>query len=160
MNKEIEILTNFCKKNLDLQNAVLSKEYSYNHLSLCIIDTIYGLNANYKSVQNVISRYCDYAKLEKYGGDRKDKLKQQSISKFIKLFEHHNPKYYAEEIFKNRRPTSSRSGILRAEAIYLFAAILKKHNVETFQDVKKIFDNDDIDNELQGIPGLGNAGIR
>ncbi len=41
----------------------------------------------------------------------------------------------------------------------MFACILKKNNVETFHDIKKIFGNDTIDNELKGIPGVGNAGI-
>jgi len=61
--------------------------------------------------------------------------------------------YFADNVFQNNCRTSSRAGILKAEAVYLWTRTLVKHKIDVFQDVARL--NDEIEAEIRTIKGQG-----
>ncbi len=59
----------------------------------------------------------------------------------------------AEKICQNKQRTSTRNGILKAEATYRFASVVQKFGVEYLQDVEKIMGNETFEQEITRIPG-------
>lgn len=62
-------------------------------------------------------------------------------------------KELTENIYRNRQRTSSNNGILKSEAVILFLKVLQKFNVENLNDIDKIITNEQLENEIKGIPG-------
>ena len=59
----------------------------------------------------------------------------------------------ANYVFRNRQRTSTRSGILKAEATFRFAKTLQHFGVETFADVLKSGLRYDLQQAIKAIPG-------
>lgn len=144
-----------CGSILDLSDSSLPAEYYYQSLPLCVIDSIFSIGVNYKSVQNVILKYCKRFSLNQFRSDRTalpPKTDQESTQEFCKKLEAYTPESLAD-IFDNVQRTSTRGGILKAEAVFLFAKTLNTHGVQYFQDVTSVMTNSTLHDELEGIPG-------
>ena len=63
------------------------------------------------------------------------------------------PAELAIEVFRNRQRTSTKNGILKAEAVVRFLEVLKKSGVEYFQDVDKIVADEYFEFQIKKIPG-------
>lgn len=61
----------------------------------------------------------------------------------------------AQNIFKNRQRTSTRNGILKADAVVQFIKILKAHEIETNDDLLNYDGKDRLVNDIKGIKGQG-----
>lgn len=59
----------------------------------------------------------------------------------------------ADVIFKNHQRTSSRNGVLKAEAVFLFATILQKYGIETLSDMLEKRIPSEAEREILEIPG-------
>ncbi len=59
---------------------------------------------------------------------------------------------FAETILNNRQRTSAKNGILKAEAVYLWAKILANNGVQTLQDIGDGLPSQ-VENEIMKIPG-------
>lgn len=151
-----DVVARFAESVLRLSEAKLNDEYFYQHLPLCVIDAVFSINVRYVSVQNVIDRYCRAFSLRKYRSPH-DGLPllsdQEPISAFCIKIEKKGIPDFAAQIFQNRCRTSTRSGILKAEAAFRFASVLRKHTVEYLQEVKKCLLERSIEREILTIPG-------
>jgi hypothetical protein len=58
-------------------------------------------------------------------------------------------------VYQNRQRTSTRNGILKAEAVLKFAKVLQTFGVEYFQDLSKVINDPAFDSALCTIPGQG-----
>jgi hypothetical protein len=56
-------------------------------------------------------------------------------------------------VYQNRQRTSTRNGILKAEAVLKFARVLQTFGVEYFQDLSKVINDRAFDSTLRTIPG-------
>lgn len=156
MDDEIQKIVESCQKYLNLSNAKLSDEYFYNSLPLCVIDSIFSIGVNYSSTKNVVIKYCNYFKLKRIRNNKNEIPsieEQESISNFCEKFDKLGLSFFVNNIFMNRQRTSTKNGILKAQAVYEFCKVLKKYNVENLQDVKKIILNDEFDKKIRKIPG-------
>ncbi len=156
MDKEIKAIADYALRVLPLDEAKLSDAYFYQSLPLCVIDAVYSIGVRYTSVQAVVDHYCGTFELQKVRDDRINipaTDKQESINSFCKQIENMCPNKLATTLFQNRQRTSSRGGILKAEAVQQFACVLKNHEIEYFQDVKKIANNASFEKSIQNIPG-------
>jgi len=125
-------------------------EFLYGSLPQCVISVVFSINARYPTELNTVNSYCSYVGYENKGWERhrcSEELlpisRQESISHMLSVLEeslsyHSSEKFgfSAENIFKNKQRTSSQNGILKAEAVYLFASALKKLNIEYYQDLQ------------------------
>ncbi|MFV8373614.1 hypothetical protein [Flavobacterium sp. LB2P74] len=62
-------------------------------------------------------------------------------------------KELTEKIYKNRQRTSTRSGILKSEAVIKFLKILQKYEVNKLSDVYKIISSKEFEIDIKEIPG-------
>ena len=152
--KESKIVAEYCKKHLNLHNTHLGDEYYYQSLPLCVIDAVFSIGIKYQTTQRVVQRYCDFFKLNRIRNDKTNIPEietQQSISDFLEL----ETKYdFTNKVFCNRNRTSPVNGILKSQAVFMFAKILKQNNINCFQDINKIYFNYyNIAKDIMQIPG-------
>jgi hypothetical protein len=102
----------------------------YDSVALALIDAIWSMGVRYQGVLNVIARYTA-ARIEG-GGDAKVDAPEDLLA-FIDGCG--SPDAFAEAV-KNRQRTSSRSGILKAEAVQKAAAVLASHDVSTPEQLR------------------------
>jgi hypothetical protein len=148
-SKIIEKTTDFCVEFFaDKKNYILPEEYSYSHLPLCVIDSVFSIGVKYEIVKNTINNFCRHNKIDKFS--KSDEL---STSFFLNLMEQESIKELTENIYKNRQRTSTRSGILKSEAVIKFLKVLQKYEVNKLSDVYKIISSKELEIDIKEIPG-------
>jgi hypothetical protein len=156
MKNDIEKITAHAAKVLPLTTASLGNEYYYQSLPLCVIDAVFSLGVRYEQVQNVVARYCDHFGLRRIRTP-KDTLppadEQETITAFLEKYERISSFMMATNIFCNQQRTSPTNGILKAEAVYLFAKVLKEHCVENLEDVSRITSSASFEKNIRSIKG-------
>jgi hypothetical protein len=153
---EVENISNRCRQVLNLQDAVLPEEYFYQSLPFCVIDAVYSIGVKYASTKKVVINYCNYFKMQRIRNNRNNLPQtesQESIEAFLTKFNELGIETFKSNIFDNRQRTSSRNGILKSEAVFRFAEVLKRYSINFFQDVPLIIANDSFESDVRRIPG-------
>jgi hypothetical protein len=153
---DAESVAAFADRTLALAKAVLHEAYYYQSLSLCVIDSIFSINARYAAVENVVARYCKHFSLIRLRADRRQlpaTAEQESVAVLCDRLSELGAERFAAEIFANRQRTSPRSGILKAEAVHRFAQVLGHHRVNYFQDIPSVADSTLFETAIRAIPG-------
>jgi hypothetical protein len=95
----------------------------YDSVGLAMIDAIWSIGVRYQSVENVIARY----RAERLaGGHDAEADRPQDVRRFIEACG--GPEGFALRV-RNHQRTSSRNGILKAEAVLQEARILEHESV-------------------------------
>lgn len=148
-------LSEYAQRVLPLSKP-LPDEYFYASLCLCVLDTVFSINARYAAVERVVARYST-----RYGTPRlrpsRDCLpprgEQEGVSTLVERIGAYGPDRFASEIAENRCRTSPRSGILKAEAAMRFAQVLSANGIEHFQDMESLELMPCVEAEIRAIPG-------
>ncbi|HZU47646.1 MAG TPA: hypothetical protein VFA16_10425 [Mycobacterium sp.] len=98
-------------------------------LALSIIDALYSINARYEGVVNVVNRYLRY-RASQQGDPNTD-----GLIELFGTFEHVGGSDGWADIVDNHWRTSTRSGILKSEAVREEAHVLAKHGVWRVTDI-------------------------
>ena len=147
LDTDAETVAAYCKSVLNLKDANLSPEYGYPCLPFCVIDSVYSIGVRYEGVQNVIARYREYLGLLKIVEE------SHTIAEFVELMQKHGAEQCADNIFRNRQRTSARNGILKAEAVLLFANALHQRGINTREEAKALTDDAEFEQAIFAIPG-------
>lgn len=131
----IESLCQACEATLNLTNAALSPSYYYDSLPQCVIDAVFSIGVKYTGTTNVVKSYCSYYGLRVHNEDHDQKGDKHTISQLIDHITSTGVEKSADVIFHNHQRTSTRNGILKAEAVLRFARVLQKYGVETLADM-------------------------
>ena len=132
---KVDSLCAACESILDLASASLSPSYYYDSLPYCIIDAVFSIGVKYTSTQNAVKSYCTYYGLREYNMEQDSRGDTHTVSQMIEHIESIGIEKSADIVFKNHQRTSSRSGILKADAVLRFARILQKYEIETLADI-------------------------
>ena len=154
----IRIVADYCRQNLLLEDAKLSESYFYKSLTFCVIDAVFSIRAKYETTMATVERYCKYFGLDKIREDSNVLpaiSEQQPVRDLVQEMKLTGAEYFADYIFQNRQRTSSRSGILKSEAVMRFATVLETFGVNYLQDVEKIITDDAFEVAIREIPGQG-----
>ena len=167
MSTDPERLAQRCASVLPLTDARLPDDYFYASLPLCVIDAVFSIGVRYEGVRNVVARYCERTQTPRFRDRDKPLPKtQETASKLVARLEGLNARIEssqeagtraADELFGNRQRTASRNGILKAEAVRRFAAVLGEHKVERLEDVPGAMSNPSLDAAVRSIPGQGSG---
>jgi hypothetical protein len=160
MSREVELVADYTSRTLPLATACLGDEYFYQSLPLCVIDAVWSVGVRYGGVQRVVARYCENAGVRRIRTNRHSvppTAEQEPLAAFCARIEQSGPDTMAAEIFVNRQRTSSRSGVLKAEAVYRFANVLRAHGVDYFQDLPAAATSLDLERDIRSIPGQGSG---
>jgi hypothetical protein len=131
---------------LDLSTAELQMR-QYVSAPLCVIDAVFSLGVHYKSVENVVDRFC-----KRYHWRRFDGV-EHTVSELVAILAPFESRFDEIDVFRNKQRTSPRSGITKAEAVYRFAKVLQSHGVQTFSDVSKKRHSPSLQATIRSIPG-------
>lgn len=148
MSKIIDIIG---KENFD--KIDFSRSYGANSIVITAVDSIFSIQAKYDStVVPLVKRFASFIGLNDLDND------QYTPKQFIETFKGYNFDILATKVFKNKQRTSSRNGILKAEALYQVIDILNKNNIQTRDDLLTSKNITQIENEWKSVKGQ-NSGI-
>lgn len=150
---DTRVIAEYCKSNLNLENASLGNEYHYHSLPLCIIDAVFSIGVRYSSTENTVRRFCEYFGQKIFSLEHPPIEEQLSVSKFIRLLDGYSIEDMAVKIYGNKQRTSARNGILKAKAVLMFAEVLYKFGVDYYQDMYKVLGSKDFETTIAEIPG-------
>ena len=154
---DIIALARYCKANLGLAGAALSDEYYYQSVPLCVIDAIFSLGALYASTRNTVRRFCEHFGLQVIRNPLRNlpppPSRQLSVTEFLRLYEKYTVNEMAKKVYKNSQRTSTRNGILKSEAVLLFAKTLLNFDVDYLQDMGKVLEKESFEKEIAEISG-------
>lgn len=156
MNNDIDVIAAHADRVLPLASASLGEEYYYQSLPLCVIDAVYSIGVRYEGVRNVVARYCacfDLRRTRATNGAFPPVHEQESVSAFCEKAERIEPANMAVDVYRNRQRTSARNGILKADAVHRFAAVLRKHDIEYLHDISGAIGNTALERDIRSIPG-------
>lgn len=149
----IESLCQACEATLNLENAALSPSYYYDSLPQCVIDAVFSIGVKYTSTTNVVKSYCAYYGLRVHNASRDEDGDKHTISQLIDHITSKGVGESADVIFQNHQRTSTRNGILKADAVLRFAKVLQKYGVETLADMSSKGLPLQAEVEIMRIPG-------
>lgn len=130
--------------------------FQYASLPLCVIDAVFSIGVRYGSTKNVVKSWCDFSRWEL---KRSSTSKEHTVTEFLEILRPYENRWddMATEVFRNHHRTSSRSGILKAEAAYRFAETLRGFGIETFTDELRTSLRPDIRAAITQIRGQGSG---
>jgi hypothetical protein len=82
---------------------------------------------------------------------------QETVGTFCDRPEQLDVQGMADRVYRNRQRTSSRGGILKADAVLRFARCLRQYGVATFQDLPRVATHAGFEAEIRAIPGQGSG---
>ena len=162
----IEVVAAYADTHLDLESAQLSNAYYYQSLPFCIIDAVFSLGVRYGQVENVIrnvAKVADWNIFRSNGSNFLSANQQKNISDLLsEINKHKNP---CQTLFNNRgyaNPSAQNvPKVQKADLVHKFAGVLKRHQIETFQDLASYGDPDALDAALCALPALtSGVGVR
>lgn len=148
---KVDKFVEYCKNILDLTNFdVLDK---YNSLSICIIDCVYSLRAQYFSTTvPVVDRYAEkYLEENKYTSN--DTLKD-----FIaRVNQVGGCEIFAEKVLRNMQTLSGRR---KSEVCYELAdKLFRWLNINTLKEFQTYDKPELLDIVMRSVKGFGDAGV-
>ncbi len=120
----------------ELNVPKLAAEYRYASLPLCVVDAVFSIGVRYTSTQKVVSNLCEFAGWMRFVTSREARgAGEYGIGDLILMFDEFGIEGMVERAFQNRQRTSSRSGILKAEAVLLYCRALTEAGINDFPDL-------------------------
>ncbi len=159
-DRDVERVVAHCIVLPNLATAQFNMEYFNTGLPLCIIDTVFSRGVRYEGTKQVIQRYCDYCGIQQtwpVQNELPPQDAQQSVRAFVQDVERVGIEEYTSKIFVNRQRTSTKNGILKAEASYRFGMVLLAHGANYLQDIPALASNAAFHQAIRAIPGQKNA---
>lgn len=144
-------------KDIDLKPQPLPEEFFYASLPLCVIDAVFSIGVTYTSTANTVDRFCErQGWVKSLTSNSARQTGKHKIGAFLNLFEGLSPEQMATDLFGNRQRTSSRSGILKAEAVKRFAEVLQDSGIDDFGDMTET-NLKSAEKQVLEIPGQGSG---
>jgi hypothetical protein len=122
------------------------KHYGPKSLVICVIDSVFSIGVKYESTIKVVERFAKYVGINIENDE-------YTLEEFLKTFSDFSYDKLAEEVFMNRQRTSTRSGILKAEAVIHYISILNDHGINTTEDLLNHKNIDSVEKDIRVIPG-------
>jgi hypothetical protein len=152
-----ERLSRYVKSTIGLEKAGKGPPFYWASIPLCIIDSIFSIQAKYEAVvRPLVNRWCDSFS-PRWAGEQEAKPKGNvgpTILDFIGILEDRlsrGAKY--KDLFQNSQRTSSTNGILKADAVHRFAKALVDGGVNQFDDLGECEKLRAAEIEVKRIPG-------
>lgn len=139
----------FCEEELNLHEQI--HPYTYKSLSVCVIDCVYSLRAQYESTtKKVVTRYVD-----KYlNGDLNSS--EDHLEDLIKHIEESGgSEAFARDVLKNQQKSG---GVLKSEVCLNIARYLKYLHIDTMDDFRSFESPELLAIVINAVKGMGDAG--
>lgn len=151
-NQTIKNFADYCERKLSIAGKSDPNLDFYKSLPLCILDAVYSIGVKYSSTAKVTERYIKHYELDisrDVAGSN-----EHTIRDFLKnINDAGGAKEFAEKVVHNRQRTSSRNGILKAEACVLVAKVFESHGINTLSDFNNYDKKDELDKDILAVHG-------
>jgi len=145
------------KKIPGLEQAQLGREYSYHSLPLCVIDAVFSIGVRYRNAQKAVESWCA-AQQPNWAIYRSDAKRRQTTGDLIRAADGEDGTALTQRFFGgNRQRTSTRNGILKADATLRFAKALQQGEIEDCNDIRNSARADLAWQAVRAIPGQGSG---
>ena len=148
----------YCETELNLYDKLVVQKLTdpnetfYKSLPICIIDAVFSIGVKYQSVEKAEQTFIKHFNLNI--SRTLPLVSEYTINDFIKDMDTFASYEDAAKIgFNNRQRTSSRNGILKAEACYLVAKVFKNHNINTLDDFNNFSNKSELDADILNVKG-------
>ncbi len=119
----------------------------YKSIVFCVIDSIFSIRAKYNPTTiNVLERVALTLEL-------KSRYDEYKVTDFINRYEKITVEKLAVELFGNKQRTSSKKGVLKAQAVMEAMKILKVTGIDTIDDFNKFSNKELIKSKWLKIKG-------
>jgi hypothetical protein len=119
---------------LDMGSVLATvSEYGYANPVLCAIDAVWSLGVRYEAVRRSVASYVAW--VQSQGTDPLSAAHTPMDA--LRMLDGMSPEAMANEVFRNHQLTSTKSGILKAEAVRRYLAVLANHEISTKDDVER-----------------------
>jgi len=160
VTEKIDALVANLRRNLgDLSIPMPAGEYEYSALPLCVTDAVFSLGVRYESTERTVRELC-----ERYGWEmsRAAASVELTIGDFLKILQPYENRWeeMARDVFRNHQRTSSKSGILKCEAVYKVGTIFQRFCAETIALFRHMLDSglhDDLRRAFTAVRGQGSG---
>jgi hypothetical protein len=142
----------------------------WSHLSLCVLDAVFSIGANYRGVVRVCQEYARHAGLSVYVVPHRDLGSviatgaEQRLDAFVTDVSAVGVEEFAKSVVHHRGRTSTQQGILKADAALRYAEVLLGHGVRGLADVHAMLADPtwlgDVERDMRRVPGNGRFDIR
>ena len=138
------------------------RERRWTSLSFCIVDAVWSIGAHYDNVVVPLVR-------KKFAAEFGVTEPTIAAGEPLPADPLPLPKLEALAVdsltgMTNRQRTSTRGGVLKAEAVLLHIAVFREYHVDTMQDALALLSDTEhfakVDDALRSIPGEGGYGVR
>jgi len=156
----VKKLMRHMEATLDLKVAAEPLSY-WASLPLCVIDAVWSIQSKYETpVLPLVDRFCR-SHNPPWDGEshpRPTSDVRPTIQDFIEVLDQRlaSGETY-ETLFRNMQRTSARGGILKAEAIHLFAKALLASGINNYSDLRDINKLTAAATRVTWIPGQGSG---
>jgi|SRR6516164_3332743 hypothetical protein len=142
----------------NLENAVLGREYFYHSLPLCVIDAVFSIGVLYRNAQKAVEAWCAVQYPNWPIARTLSENRRYTIGDFVRLTDGKQGLALTQTFFGgNRQRTSTRNGILKADATVRFAKALQEAGIEDFGDIRDPARADLAWRTVRIIPGQGSG---
>ena len=160
--QHISTFASFCEKELNLHRQLIVEgrtdpnETFYKSLPICIMDAVFSIGVNYQSVEKAEHTFIEHFKLNI---PRSVPVQNEyTIHDFLAHMATFSSFEEAASVgFNNRQRTSSRNGILKAEACVRVAEVCKNHNINTLDDFRRYTYRAALDADICMVKGQGSG---
>lgn len=156
LDNPVERLADYIEA-IGLVPAEDTEAYRYASLPLCVIDAVFSIGVKYETTEATVGRVCERLGWPKLAASRAGRgAGSQSLADLLDAHAGLTAEEVAEHIYGNRQRTSTKSGILKAEAVRLFAEALRTARIDSFADITP--DRMELAEALVlGLPGQGSG---
>lgn len=139
LTNDQKLIYDKCNTELTLHTAKLGDEYYYNSLPLCVIDAVYSIGVRYTSTRNTVIRYCNNTHIHRLSKPLGNFSDAHTINDLIENISPYTDTDYGaseNELFGNNQKTSTKNGILKSKAVFMFAKVLAANGIQTISDIR------------------------
>lgn len=136
-----EQFLNFCRQKLDL-DAQDNFNQHFSNISLCAVNAIFSIGVRYEGVLNVLNNFSQFLEIDRdYAnvGEFPAAENQLSTDEIHRRLANMTIDQLADEVFKNRTRTSTRNGILKAQASFNALTILNNYELNYYHDIHNLY---------------------
>lgn len=143
-----EAVADACLRSLGSPKTWAAPE-GYDGLAEATIDAIWSMGVRYQGVGNVLDRYRSWVQ-QTHGVSTRHRRASQLHTDIESVG---GPEPFAQDVVANRQRTSTKSGILKAQAVFVATDLFASHDVDTADDLAANAANDDLKSGWLAIRG-------
>lgn len=133
---ELQVLAAALRQVPNLSDAVNQDQKRYSNLPYSVLAAVFSINARYKVVLATLRRYRAFYDLPPIGVlDVPQGTREPTVTDFISQVEERGVEDFAANVLHNRMRTSSKSGVLKAQAALDYAKVLRNYGIEQIAQV-------------------------